>query len=111
MKLFYLASPYTLYEAGQDAAAEAVAKIAARLTKEGRRVYSPIVHTHFIATLGGIDPLDHDFWMGVDEAMMERCDGLIVARLPGWKESKGVGMEIKWFMENKHVLPEYVDPT
>lgn len=110
MKLMYLASPYTKYPYGLDAAAQDVAKIAARLTKEGQRVYSPIIHTHYIAKFGGIDPLDHAFWMQVDETMMERCDGLVVVRLSGWEDSKGVRMEIEWFLEKKGVAPEYVDP-
>ena len=42
---------------------------------------------------GGIDPLDHDFWLGVDGHMMARCDGLAVVMMPGWQESKGIAIE------------------
>lgn len=111
MRLDYLASPYSLYPYGQEAAFADVAKIAARLIRDGRCIYSPILHTHPIAKFGDLDPLDHGLWLKIDEANMERCDGLIVARMPGWDKSKGVRFEIEWFYEHKGVLPEYVDPA
>ena len=52
-------------------------------------VYSPILHNH---------PLEldkpHEFWMRFDLDVLRRCDSLLVLAIPGWKESKGVGIEI-----------------
>lgn len=95
--LCYLATPYTRYPGGQDIAFEHAAVLAARLLRHGITVYSPIAHTHPIATLGGIDPMDHAIWLPFDKVMMERCDVLLVAHMEGWQESFGIAEEIKFF--------------
>jgi hypothetical protein len=95
--LWYLATPYTNYEAGIEAAFRDAAVLASRLLRAGYRVYSPIVHTHPLAIHGGLDPLDHSIWLPFDEAMMERCDRLIVAHMKGWQASRGIAHEIEFF--------------
>jgi len=95
--LAYLATPYTKYHKGIDAAFEDAAKLAARLLCTGIKVYSPIAHTHPLAIHGGLDPLDHSIWMPFDKAMMERSDVLIVAHMEGWQDSFGVAQEIEIF--------------
>lgn len=95
--LIYLASPYTKYVFGLTEATKDVALIAGRLIRKGLNIYSPIVHTHYIAVAAGIDPVDHEFWMKVDAAFMERCDALMVCRMPGWDESSGVAHEVDEF--------------
>lgn len=52
-------------------------------------VYSPIVHNHPLEMIR-----EHEFWMRYDLDMLRRCDSLLVLDIPGWKESKGVGIEI-----------------
>jgi hypothetical protein len=96
-KLLYLATPYTKYPGGIEAAFIAACKLAAKLLQAGAKVYSPIAHTHPIALHGGINPLDHDIWLPFDSAMMTLADGLLVGQLPGWSESKGVLHEIDVF--------------
>lgn len=95
--LIYLASPYTKYKFGIDAAAHDVAKVAGRLIGRGIKVFSPIVHSHYVSLATGIDPLDHEFWMKADEAFMKKCDALVIARMAGWEDSYGVNLEIKNF--------------
>ena len=95
--LYYLATPYTKYEGGIEAAFEAAAAITARLVKANLSVYSPIAHTHPVAVHGGIDPLDHSIWLDFDLRMMRGADVLIVAQMQGWRESFGVSQEIKFF--------------
>lgn len=108
MTLYYLATPYSKYPRGIEAAYEDAARLAGRLLKTGHVVYSPIVHSHPIATLGGIDPLNHSFWLDFDERMMRVCDAILVAQMTGWKESYGVDLEIEYFREaGKPVL--YLD--
>ena len=97
MSFHYLATPYTKYHAGLEAAFLEACKITARLAKEGLIAYSPIVHTHPIATHGGIDPVDHKFWMKFDEPMMAAAGALLVAHMSGWNKSKGIAMEVDYF--------------
>lgn len=109
LELWYLASPYTKFPFGIQYAADQVAKIAAKLIADGENVYSPIVHSHFIAHCSGIDPLDHDFWMRVDKAFMQKCDGLIVVMMASWTKSKGMRVEIEAFRKAGKPI-RYFDP-
>ena len=96
-EFWYLATPYSKWPHGiHDAFCEA-AKAAAEMLKRGHIVYSPIAHTHPIATHGGIDPLDHSIWLPFDGAMMAAAAGLYVVQMPGWDQSKGIAHEIAVF--------------
>lgn len=94
--LYYLASPYTKYKSGDiEASFIESARIAGALLKLGHDVYSPIVHMHPLSVHGRIDPLDHAIWLPANQAMMDRCDALLVAQMVGWSESRGVLHEIE----------------
>lgn len=109
-RLCYLATPYTKYHLGIEAAFSHAAEIAAKLLRKGVRIYSPIAHTHPLALHGKIDPLDHSIWLPFDEAMMDAADCLVVARMKGWDESFGVKHEIEFFArERKPIL--HLDPV
>lgn len=95
--MIYLASPYSKYPAGIEAANRDICALAANLLRHRVKVYSPIAHTHAIAIYGKIDPLDHAFWMDADKAMMELSTALLVATLPGWEDSKGICEERRYF--------------
>lgn len=95
--IWYLASPYTKFARGQDAAFSEAAKATAKLMAAGLVVYSPIAHSHPVATHGNLDALDGAFWLRQNMPMMERMDGIIVLKLPGWRESEGVKFEIDFF--------------
>lgn len=95
--LNYLATPYSEFKGGIDAAFEAAGELAGHLLRAGINVFSPITHSHPIATFGGIDHLDYSIWLPFDEYMMAKCDGLIVAEMEGWTESKGIAHEIRYF--------------
>jgi nucleoside 2-deoxyribosyltransferase len=96
--LYYLATPYSKYDRGIDLAFEHAAWLAAQLLKAGHRVYSPIAHTHPLAIYGKLDRLDHSIWLPFDQAMMDACDEMLVAHMPGWTKSKGVAHEIDYFI-------------
>jgi hypothetical protein len=96
-KLYFLSTPYTLYEPSLDKAAEHAAAIVADLLVIGIHTFSPIVHGHPVSTVGQLDHLDLDLWYPFNETMMSRCDVLIVAHLPGWETSKGIAHEIAFF--------------
>lgn len=108
--LAYLATPYSKYPGGLDAAFEEAARIAGELLKRGVTVYSPIAHTHPIAKYAKMDPLDHSVWIDFDETMMELCDVIIVAQMDTWRESKGVEIEIAHF-RNEMKPVYFLDPV
>lgn len=93
---YYLATPYSKWLGGLDDAADHAAALAGRLLLEGVVVYSPIVHSHAVARQARLDPLDHAIWLPADKLMFGSAAGMIVAMLPGWRDSYGVAEEIKW---------------
>lgn len=97
MSFWYLATPYSKYEQGIEAAFQHACENTALLIKAGIPVFSPIVHTHPVARHGGINPLDHGIWMAADAPFMSVAIGCIVCMLPGWEESYGVRCEIATF--------------
>lgn len=99
--IWYLASPYTKCPLGQEAAFSEAAKAAAKLMAAGLVVYSPIAHSHPVATHGNLDALDGAFWLHQNKPMMERMGGIIVLKLPGWRESEGVKFEIDFFRRER----------
>jgi len=106
---WYLATPYSKYPAGIDAAHQHACEAAALLIGAGVRVYSPIAHTHPIAIHGKMDPFDHNIWIPADQPFMDAAGGLLVCRLPGWEESTGITYEIEAFEDaDKPVL--FMDP-
>jgi hypothetical protein len=108
--LVYLASPYTLYHDGLDAAANAVAAVAGDLRERGVCAISPIAHSHAVARAAGLDPTDHELWMELDRNLIRVCDALLVVCLPGWMTSKGVTEETKIF-EQRGKPVHHLDPV
>jgi len=107
--LCYVATAYSKHVGGLNAAYRDACTITADLVRIGVKAFSPISHGHGISMHGNIDPLDHAFWLEFDEAMMEKADTLIVAMMDGWRDSKGIGIEIDAFTKaGKPVL--YLDP-
>ena len=109
MSFWYMASPYSLYPNGIEAAHRDACAQAALLIRAGVPVFSPIVHSHPIAINGHIDPLDHSVWMPADQPFMDCAKGLIVCELDGWDSSYGIGIELAIFkMAGKpivHMMP------
>jgi len=102
-KLYYLASPYSKYPRGQEAAFSDVCKIASFLVRHKINIFSPIAHSHPIAVHGRMDLMDYKIWLPLDFAISKCCDGLIVAMLQGYDTSFGINEEIKWFRREKNV--------
>ena len=95
--LWYLGSPYTRYPGGLEEAFLGATRAAAWLADNGVAAFSPIVHSHVLAQVGELDPLDHALWMALDEPLMDAAHGLIVVMMCGWEESYGVGEELRHF--------------
>jgi len=94
---YYLASPYSKYPHGLQTAFDDTVRQVGFLLRHGIYVYSPIVHQHYVARLCGIDPRDHAIWIPADQPLMDAARGLIVCKLAGWEESKGIAEERKIF--------------
>lgn len=76
---------------------------AAMLMERGLVVFSPLSHCYRIKQHFTREP-DHDFWMRQDLRILHACDELFVLPLDGWRESKGVAMEIDYFTSHKRPI-------
>lgn len=94
----YLGTVYSKYEAGREAAAIVACRAAARLMGDGIVVYSPIVHSHTVAEVGGIDPYDWKIWQHQNQPLMDVAAALVVLTMKGWEESVGLTHEIASFV-------------
>lgn len=94
---WYLGSPYTNYFTGRETAFRLVSWIAADLMRRGVVVFSPIAHSHPIAVHGALDEIDLDFWLEQDQPLIDAAAGMVVAMMPGWRDSKGTAYEIAEF--------------
>lgn len=95
--LIYLASPYSHPDpAVRQMRFEKVCEVAAEMMRDVFLVFSPIAHTHPIAVSGteGL-PKGWEFWERYDRRFLKSCDKLVVLKIDGWQESKGVQAEIK----------------
>jgi hypothetical protein len=98
---WYVATPYSKYPAGLDAAYRDANQAAARLvTERGMRVFCPIAHSHSLCAIYGTengigDALDPHFWEWLDAPLLDACHGVAVVMMDGWSESRGVLHEIK----------------
>ena len=96
---WYIATPYSKYPDGLEAAFQEAAKVAAFFVLQGIPIYSPIAHTHPVALYGEIDPLAHAILLPADYPMMKAAGGLIVAQMDSWEISYGIAQEIKTFKQ------------
>jgi hypothetical protein len=92
--MVYLGQPYS----HQDPAVrqwrfEAACRATAALMRAGLVVFSPVAHSHPLTRYGL--PGDWRFWERYDRAFLEACGALAILTLDGWKESVGVGAEIR----------------
>ena len=109
MSLIYLATPYSRYPHGKDAAFFEASKMAAKLMLQGKKIFCPIAHSHSIETLGMNGEIkDGDFWLEQDFAVLEACKELIVYKMQGWDTSYGVAAEID-FANERGIPVSYLD--
>lgn len=97
MGFWYVATPYTKYPDGINAAFSEACRVTAFLIKSGLPVFSPIAHTHPVATHSDLDPLDYTIWQPADQPLVDAAQGIIVVRMPGWEASTGIRYEIEEF--------------
>lgn len=99
----YLASPYSVknplsvHQAGQlrRRRYKNVCLMAGALMTEGHTIFCPIAHSHPIETIGMHVVNDFDFWMLQDLPVLRKASELLVYKLNGWQDSRGVAKEIE----------------
>jgi hypothetical protein len=101
----YLASPYTKYPAGLRAAYLTACLAAGSFIKAGIMVFSPIAHSHGIASMSPELGTDHASWRAYNETMLALADRLIVVCLPGWRDSEGIRDEIAFAAARQPPMP------
>ncbi len=94
--LTYLASPYshpngTTRRARFELAAHAAAWL---IRVKVWNVFAPIVHSHPLAEIGGLQG-DWGFWEKLDREYLACSERLVVLEIDGWRQSVGVQAEIK----------------
>ena len=92
-ELVYLCVPYSHpSDLVQEDRYNAANHMASKLMLAGIPIFSPISHSRPIALAGGL-PHDYAFWKRWNHACLDACGAMIVLRLEGWQESKGVAGE------------------
>lgn len=107
---WYLASPYSKYAPGLEAAHDDICSVAAGLIDKGVNVLSPIAHSHPVAKIGLLDPLGWKLWSTVNLPLMAAAHGMIVVKMNGWADSVGVLSEIEAFSGAGKPI-EYIKPV
>jgi hypothetical protein len=93
--MIYLATPYSHPDPLIREERFRLASITAGyLMQQGLIVFSPIAHTHPIASLCSL-PLGWEYWHKFDIEFITLCEKLIVVKMIGWEESHGIREEIK----------------
>lgn len=95
-KLVYLAAPYSHpdYDVRMHRF-RSVTWIASKLMQQGELIYSPITHGHALTMVNRRIPTDWKHWESHCKAVLQACEIVLVATLPGWEESVGVQAELK----------------
>ena len=94
---WYLATPYSKYPQGLEAAFLLAVRARGLLLQAGVRCFSPIIHSHPVAMECGLDPLDHEIWLPAEAPILEHASGLIMLRADSWEISFGMNEELKLF--------------
>jgi hypothetical protein len=91
--MIYLCSPYTHADPDvREQRFEAACRAAAMLIRQGNTVFSPVAHSHPICRFGL--PGDWDFRGRHDLEHLAVCDEVVVLKLDGWRQSRGVQAEV-----------------
>lgn len=101
-KLYYFAHPYSGNEAYNYFLCN---KRVSKLINLGHAIFSPITHSHPLATDENRN--DHDLWLKLDFIIMDCCGAVIFA--PEWEHPKGCVLEMKRAVQRKQQILFYPD--
>jgi len=104
-QLTYLACPYSHRDAAvREKRFQLANEAAAIMLAHGLVVFSPISHTHPIATQCGLG-LGWETWERFDTAFIAVSKEVVVLTIPGWGDSRGIAAERT--IANKLGVPVY----
>jgi len=93
--MLYLCCPYTHPDpVVREYRFQIACRVASKLMQAGIVVFSPLSHSVPIAQHGGLDELDHAFWMSMCLPFLQHSDELLILGLDGWERSEGVREEL-----------------
>lgn len=94
--MIYLASPYSHKDPSiREKRFLLIEELTAKMIKEGKMVFSPIVHCHNLSISYNLSQ-DFEFWQKYCLYFIDKADMLMVYMIEGWKESKGIKEEIEY---------------
>ena len=105
----YIAIPYSSpYYWVREYRFRLATEYASVLVQRGLNPFSPITHSHPMATHHGLKG-DWESWQSINKRIIPSCEELHIITCDGWKESIGVGKEFEVFeYDNKRIC--YIDP-
>lgn len=115
MGYYYISNPYNGTDEQREERAIIAAKVSGQLVKLGTHAWSPIVHNHAMMKSFNNFTLEErrSNILEFDFSLLKASIGMIVLTIPGWKESYGVGEEIKLChqlnLPVKYLNPEDLD--
>lgn len=91
--IYYLASPYSDPDPlTRDQRYLKVMECASSLLNQNILTFSPILYSHEMSKKYSL-PTDAAWWWDFNRTMMDKCENLIILKLPGWDKSVGVKQE------------------
>lgn len=110
-KVIYLACPYSAPTKQLEVRRFDIAnRVAGYLMSKGYIVFSPLSHSHPIATYPYADlPRTHAFWLEQDFHWLDACEILVIINTTGWEFSYGVQQEVS-FARAKEMPIYLIDP-
>ena len=91
MTFYYLATPYSKYPEGQEAAFRGACVQSGLLLEAKIPTFSPVVYGHPMALAAKLDPLDHDMWMTMSRGFMPLAHGIIICKMESWESPRACG--------------------
>jgi len=106
-ELIYLACPFRHQDLSiQRWRCAAATYVTGELFKKGGYVFSPLTHNGFLGEV--YEEITKEHWMQFDLTVLGLCTKLVVLKLEGWQESKGVQREIE-FAQNRGIIIEEME--
>jgi hypothetical protein len=106
--VYYLASPYSHEnESVRIENYRLVSRKAAELVASGLVVVSPITYGHTLLSFSDM-PSNWEFWKKFCISILDKCDCLVVYKMPGWDQSRGVQEEIS-YAKSKDIPVEFIE--
>jgi hypothetical protein len=100
-KLIYLASPYSHPDKQiQEENFKQISRIAAKMAAKGEVAISPITYGHTLVGFNPDMPTTWEFWEEFCLSILIHCSKMIVVKMQGWENSKGIKGEIEFALKH-----------